>query len=384
MHLVFWLSFFLLAYVYVGYPILLGLLAKLFPRNHRSQEGFLPSITILISAYNEATVIGDKIENTLRLDYPKSLLEIIVVSDCSSDGTDKIVSEYAARGVRLIRQNVRRGKSCGLNLAVSQARGEVVVFSDANAMYRCDALQNFARHFADPKIGYVVGNAQYLEGLLVSQSARSEGLYGRLEIWLKRKESQFDSVVGGDGAIYAIRRELYSPLLSTDINDFVNPLQIIARGYRGLFDSSIVCFERAADTFGQEFRRKVRIVSRALNAVRRVPGVLNPLRNPRHFWMLASHKLLRWLGAFFLMSALLASLMQSSEAFYLWAAVGQIAFYLIALTGWRMQGRSQSLKLVSLVFYFCVVNLASLIGCVKCFRGNLSSTWTPFRSEIKT
>jgi cellulose synthase/poly-beta-1,6-N-acetylglucosamine synthase-like glycosyltransferase len=384
MHLVFWLSFFLLAYVYVGYPILLGLLAELFPRKHRSQEGFLPSITMLISAYNEAKVIGDKIENTLRLQYPKSLLEIIVISDCSSDGTDKIVSEYASRGVRLIRQSVQLGKSCGLNLAAAQARGEVAVFSDANAMYRCDALQNFARHFADPTIGYVVGNARYLEGSLVSPSAHSEGMYWRLETWLKRMESQFDSVVGGDGAIYAIRRELYSPLLPTDINDFVNPLQIIDRGYRGLFDSNIVCYEKAADTFGQEFRRKVRIVSRALNAVRRVPGVLNPLRNPRHFWMLASHKLLRWLSAFFLMGALLASLMQSSESFYRWATVVQMAFYLLALTGWTMQRRSQSPKLVSLVFYFCVVNLASLIGCLKCFSGNLSSTWTPHRSEIKT
>jgi cellulose synthase/poly-beta-1,6-N-acetylglucosamine synthase-like glycosyltransferase len=376
----FWVCVVVVAYVYAGYPILLGLLARLFPRNIHPVEEFCPSVSLLISVYNEAAVIRKKIGNTLQLEYPKSLFEIIVISDCSSDATDDIVSEYADRGVRLIRQSDRLGKSSGLNLAVPLARGEVVIFSDANAMYRADAVQNCVRHFVDPKIGYVVGNARYVESVGDSQSSQSEGLYWKLETWLKSKESDFESVVGGDGAIYAIRRQLYSPLLPTDINDFLNPLQIINCGYRGLFDSSVVCFEETADTFAQEFRRKVRIVSRALNAVRRAPGVLNPLRNPRHFWLLASHKILRWFAPFFLVGLVLTSLTMYRFIFYRWAAGAQIAFYLLALVGWGMQSRVRVPRPVSLACYFCVVNLASFIGCIKCLRGNLSGTWTPHRS----
>jgi cellulose synthase/poly-beta-1,6-N-acetylglucosamine synthase-like glycosyltransferase len=379
--LTFWCSALVVAYIYVGYPVLLGLLARLFPRSSRLEEGFRPSVSLLISAHNEAAVIRKKIENSLQLDYPKSLLEIIVISDSSSDATDEIVSEYAHDRLRLLRQNQRLGKSSGLNLAVPQARGEIIVFSDANAIYRPDVIQNFVRHFVDPKIGYVVGNARYLANDC-SQSAQSEGLYWRLETWLKSNESAFESVVGGDGAIYGIRRELYSPLLPTDINDFLNPLQIVDRGYRGLFDSNIVCYEEAADTFAQEFRRRVRIVSRALNAVRRAPGVLNPFRNPRHCWLLFSHKILRWLAPFFLASMLLASAALSAAPFYRWIAVVQIVFYLIALIGWCTQNLPRTPKVVSLAFYFCVVNLASFLGCIKCFRGNLSATWMPHRTEV--
>ena len=357
------------------------MLACLFPRTSHREKGFRPSVSLLISAHNEAAVIRKKIENSLQLNYPESLLEIIVISDCSSDATDEIVSGYADGHVWLIRQNQRLGKSSGLNLAVPQVRGEIIVFSDANAMYRPDAIHNLVQHFVDPKIGYVVGNARYMQSDC-SQSARSEGLYWRLETWLKSKESAFESVVGGDGAIYGIRRELYSPLLPTDINDFLNPLQIIERGYRGLFDSSIVCYEEAADTFAQEFRRRVRIVSRALNSVRRAPGVLNPFHNPRHWWLLLSHKIMRWLAPFFLVGALLASLALSAASFYRWAAAVQIVFYLVALIGWSTQNRPETPKLVSLAFYFCVVNLASFIGCIKCFRGDLSATWMPHRTEV--
>jgi len=381
-HVIFWTCVVLTAYAYVGYPVLLGLLASLFPRDNHPRNGIQPSVSLLISAYNESAVIRKKIENSLELVYPKSLQEIIVISDASTDSTDAIVSEYANHGVKLVRQTQRLGKTAGLNLAMLQAQGDIIIFSDANAMYRNDAVLNFARHFADPQIGYVVGNARYIQRASGSKSSQSEGLYWRLETWLKIKESAFDSVVGGDGAIYAIRRELYQPLLPTDINDFLNPLQIIVHGYRGVFDSEVVCYEETADTFAQEFRRKVRIVSRALNALRRAPGVLNPLHNARHWWLLVSHKLLRWFVPFFLLGALLSSLVLFATPFYRWGMAAQIAFYLLAAIGWCTQDRPWTPKVVSLAFYFCVVNLASFIGCLKCFRGNLSGTWMPHRTEM--
>jgi len=377
----FWTSAILVAYIYVGYPIALGILARLFPRASKSDEQFRPAITLLISAYNEAEVIREKIENSLQLRYPEKLSEIIVVSDCSSDATDEITREYASRGVRLIRQPERLGKSAALNLAVPLARGAVIVFSDANAIYQADVFEKFSRHFVDPRIGYVVGNARYLENKGDSQSSQSESLYWKLETWLKRTESRFESVVGGDGAIYAIRPELFTVLLPTDINDFLNPLQIVNKGYRGLFDPEVICYEETADTFSQEFRRKVRIVSRALNAIRRVPGILNPFVNFRHWWLLVSHKILRWFAPFFLIGLLAGSVALSGTPFYLYVAIAQGLFYSLALIGWALQSRPKVPKLISVSFYFCVVNLASFLGCIKCFSGDLSGTWMPHRTQ---
>lgn len=383
-HVLFWMSAALVAYVYIGYPLLLGVLARLTPRHHAFDESFRPAVSLLISAYNESAVIRQKIENSVQLKYPKQLFEIVVVSDCSNDGTDDIVSEYFSQGVSLIRQSSRMGKASGLNLAVPLARGEIIVFSDANAMYRPDVIERFVRHFADQKIGYVVGNARYYESATDSQSSQSEGLYWKLETWLKRKESQFESVVGGDGAIYAIRRQMYSPLRTTDINDFLNPLQIVALGYRGLFDPEVVCYEATADTFAQEFRRKVRIVSRALNAVTRATGVLNPFRNLRHWWLLVSHKILRWFAPFFLIVTFLTALALVRAPFFRWVLLAQVLFYLLAIAGWLLQNSPSSPKLLSTAFYFCVVNLASLLGCIKCLRRDLSGTWMPHRVEAQT
>jgi cellulose synthase/poly-beta-1,6-N-acetylglucosamine synthase-like glycosyltransferase len=380
----FWICGALLAYVYIGYPILIGFLAKFFPHRADSTGAFDQSVSLLISAYNESPVIAAKLENALALDFAGKRLEVIVVSDCSDDGTDEIVRGYADRGVRLLRQNQRLGKSAALNFAVPQAHGKILLFSDANALYQPDAVHQLVRHFADPRVGYVVGNARYCEKGTETPSAESEGLYWKLETYLKKWESLFGSVVGGDGAIYAIRRELYTPLLPTDINDFLNPLQIIVRGYTGVFEPAAVCYEEAADSFNQEFRRKVRIISRSLNALRRIPAVLNPLKNPRHWFLLVSHKLLRWFAPFFMIPLFAASLALWRTPLYRTAALLQAAFYGVALIGWKWEPKNRIGKIFSLPFYFCLVNLASLIGCLKCFRGDLSAQWAPPRQKVQS
>jgi len=381
--ILFWLCAALLAYVYLGYPVLVGILAKLFPQSAERMDIDQPSVSLLISAFNEAPVIASKIENALALDFPSDRLEIIVVSDCSDDRTDEIVQGFSNRGVRLVRQNQRLGKSAALNYAVTQARGRLLVFSDANAIYQRDAVRNLVQDFSIPKVGYVVGNARYYEKGVESASAQSEGLYWKLETYLKRKESLFGSVVGGDGAIYAIRREFYSPLLPTDINDFLNPLQIIVSGYKGVFEPAAVCYEEAAENFNQEYRRKVRIISRSLNALGRIPAVLNPLKSTRHWFSLVSHKLLRWFAPFFMIFFFAASLALWRSPFYRTFALLQLAFYFIALIGWRWRPANKLGKLLSLTFYFCMVNLASLVGCVKCFRGDLAGKWSPPRQKAQ-
>lgn len=385
LEIIFWLSAAVLAYVYIFYPLLLGFLARAFPQDRKSQaqrQGSpQPSVSLLISAYNEEEVLDEKLKNSLELDYPKQLLEIVVISDCSSDATDEIARKHFDERVKLVRLEERGGKTAGLNAAVPQAQGEILVFSDANAIYQQDAIQQLVGHFGNPRVGYVVGNARYVQKLDENRAAAAEGLYWKLETWLKKRESDFHSVVGGDGAIYAIRRELYQPLLPTDINDFLNPLQIIGRGYRGIFEPAAVSYEETAESFEKEFRRKVRIISRSLNAVGRAPGILNPFRGPRHWFLLVSHKILRWFAPVFMILAFALSFVLWSSPFYQALILLQLFFYLFALIGWSLQKKENLWRPFSLAFYFCLMNAASLMGCIKCFRRQLSGTWTPPRQN---
>jgi hypothetical protein len=188
-------------------------------------------------------------------------------------------------------------------------------------------------------------------------------------------------VVGADGAIYAIRRELYAPLRPTDINDFLNPLQIVDKGFVGVFEPTAISFERAAGSFEQEFRRKTRIISRSLSALARVPGVLNPFKNSRHWFMLMSHKVLRWFTPFYMMVLLAVSIMLCEMRMYGISAILQLSFYSFALVGWLSRGRLATLKVFYLPYYFCLVNLASLVGIFRYFSGDLRATWKPARHE---
>jgi len=380
----FWMAAVLITYVFVGYPLLLALLARTRLGVPPGVLGNLPRVTLLISAYNEKAVIEEKLRNTSASDYPRELLETIVISDCSDDGTDEIVLRHAPLRVSLVRLAERLGKSAGLNLGVQQASGDLLVFSDANAMYRQDALRMLVRHFSDPRVGYAVGSARYIEHAGQAASAESEGLYWKMETWLKQKESDFGSVVGGDGAMYAIRRELFTPLRPTDINDFLNPLQIIIRGYRGVYDRQAVCYEEAGDSFEKEFRRKTRIISRSLNAVCRAPGVLLPWTQPRHWIALISHKVLRWFIPLFLLVLFFASLGLRQTPFFAAVFWLQLTFYFLAVLGWYMEKGGKCPRVLYLPYYFCLVNLASLLGVFKFLTGSLSPTWQTIRQTSPT
>ena len=375
----FWFFGALILYVYAGYPLLLAFFARLFPQAKSKDIHFSPRASLLISAFNESQVISEKLENALTLGYPPGQLEIMVISDCSDDGTDQIVEGFVSRGVRLVRQTQRLGKTEGLNLAVPQARGDILIFSDANAIYQSDAVQQLVAHFVNNRVGYVVGNACYRQDAGQEASAESEGLYWKLETWLKQKESEFGSVVGGDGAIYAIRREFFSPLRSTDINDFLNPLQIVARGYRGVYERDAVCFEEAGESFDKEFRRKVRIIGRSLNALLRAPRVLLPWVQPRHWFALVSHKLLRWFIPLFLFAFFLCNVALVRSSFFQMTLGLQILFYACAGAGWALERRRKSLKIFYLPYYFVLVNVASLLGIFNLLTGSLSPTWQTIR-----
>jgi hypothetical protein len=196
---------------------------------------------------------------------------------------------------------------------------------------------------------------------------------------LKDRESNFGSVVGGDGALYAIRRELYEPLRSTDINDLLHPLQIILKGFRGVYEPTAICYESAGGSFEKEFRRKVRIVSRSFNAVRRAWPVLLPWNQFRHWACLVSHKLLRWMAPFFLIGLAVSTTLLWSDVLYRVAGLLQLSFYALGLIGWLTKGKGP--RFIYLPYYFCVVNLASFLGLLKSSGGSLSSTWQTVRQD---
>lgn len=385
---IYWLALVAVVYPYVGYPVVLWALTRL--RQPYTpmppDDAWLPPVSLMISAYNEGAVIAAKLANALALDYPPGKLQVVVVSDASSDGTDDIVRATAARDPRvmLYRQEERKGKTAGLNQGVQHATGDVVVFSDANAMYEPTAIRQLVAPLRDPAVGYVVGAAHYSDSDQ-GHAQESEGLYWRYELALKQMESACASVVGGDGAIYAIRRELYWPLREDDINDFVNPLQIVTAGYRGVFNPRARAWEESADSFAKEFRRKRRIVNRSWRAITRYGGALVRAGNTAFLFQLVSHKILRWFAMPFIVLLATTNLLlaiTTDGPFYSLSLIAIAVSAALGLSARRQLAQGANPPRVSYLFYyFYLVNIAALLGIWDESRGVRHSLWDHVRDK---
>lgn len=369
-------------YVYIGYPILLFILKSIFKFPHKIDDNYQPKVTLIISCFNEVDIIDEKIANSLNIDFPADLLEIILISDGSTDGTDEAIKKHTNDTLRLIRQEGRLGKTSGLNLAIPKAIGEFIIFSDANAMYKPDAIKKLIRNFADPQVGLVVGAAIYTDGS-DNSAAQSESSYWEYELSIKHWESQIHSVVGGDGAIYAIRKSLYDPLDAKDINDFVNPLEIISKGYRGIFDREAICLEETAGDFNKEASRKERIVNRSFIGLMKVKRVMNPFKTGFFAIEIISHKLLRWLIPFFLFGIAISSVIHSYEGNNLFQIfyVLEMLFLWLAIIGFLKQQQKQISPLFFFPYYFLMVNYFSMVGIIKALSGNIQVTWSSPRKN---
>lgn len=376
------LALFLTLYVYLGYPVLLVILDKILKGKPLNISPITPKVSMIISCYNEVDVIEKKINDCLAIDYPEDLIEFIFVSDGSSDGTDEIIKKYVGERVRLVRQEGRLGKTMGLNLAMKQAEGEIIVFSDANAMYKSDAIRMLTRNFYDENVGYVVGAAIYRDEK-ESVAGSSENAYWKYEIFIKKIESKLHSVVGGDGAIYAIRKKLYKEMKQEDINDFVNPLQIIGQGYRGIFDEEAICFEHTAGDFDKEGSRKKRIVNRSFTGLMNNSSVLNPFKSGFFALEIWSHKLLRWLVPFFLIVASVGTVVLSQYEvllFQVFLLLG-IIFTWFVLLGYWLKSSNFLPSLFLFPYYFYLVNYNSLLGVLQSLQGHVQVTWSTPRDK---
>ncbi|MPZ18382.1 MAG: glycosyltransferase [Luteitalea sp.] len=373
---VFWTLVAVLVYIYAGYPLVVWLVGRLFsqPVQRRDQ---LPTVSIIIAAHNEEATIERTLENKLGLDYPREQLEIIVVSDGSTDETDDIAAGFASQGVVCLRQDPRNGKTAALNLAAQRATGEILVFADANSLYERAAVRHLVANFADPSVGYVTGTLAY-QSSDGSMTASGCGLYMRYENFIRRSETRVGSVVGVNGGIDAVRRSLYEAMQPDDLPDLVLPLQVVKSGYRVVYEPAAMLAEHALGTPEDEYRMRVRVSLRSLWTIADMAGLLNVRRFGFFSIQLFSHKVLRYLAfVFILLLYACTLLLWNSGPLYQATFVAQTVCFVAAFFGYRAARRGVSSRFLAMPFYFALVNCAALHAAWKFLRGERPRIWTP-------
>lgn len=373
---IFWLFAAIVCYVYLLYPVLVRTLALVAGRRVRCRSGYLPTVTVLITAYNEEKSLASKLDNVLAVNYPAERLNVIVVSDASSDGTDELVQAYnKAQRVRLLRVEGRRGKTACQNAGVSQATGEIVVFTDATTRIQPDAIRAMMENFADPEVGCVAGTLVYL-GKEQNLTAAGGLSYWNYEVALRSAESRLGTLIGVSGCLYAVRRSVYCPIAPDLISDFVIAMRMRDQGLRTVLERRAVCYEGTLERSRQELSMRVRVALRSINAIVSERRFLNPFRDPAFAWRLWSHKLLRYATPYCLLLVLAASVVLDREPFYRLALLAQGLLVVVGITGFVLRGR---LGLLTKPYYFLLTNLASIIATVRYLRGERIVTWNPVR-----
>lgn len=375
---VFWTCVSLLAYVYIGYPLLVLLVSKLFPREF--ERGNLdPKVTVLITAFNEEAAIRQKLENALAMDYPSEKLEIIVASDGSTDNTDVIVREFASRGVKLFRQEGRVGKTTTQNNAILQATGDIVLFSDATTDYGRDVLRHVLPPFADESVGCVAGRLVYLDNERTNVGKGAQN-YWSYETLLKSAESSACSLIGASGCLYAVRREAYEPMYAEACSDFLICTMLYRKGLRSVFAPDAVCYEQTNRHAGDELRMRVRVISQTFTDLWRNRDMLNPFRGGFYAVELISHKLLRYAVPLILATLLIANILLAlTSSFYFAPLALQASFYILAFAGWMIERSGRPSGLLAMPLYFALANFASAVGFYKFLRGEKYARWEPIR-----
>jgi len=377
----FWLSAAALLYTYAGYPLLLTVVSTL--RSRRVRRGpYAPPVSVIITAYNEERDLAAKLENTLALDYPRELLEIIVASDCSTDRTDEIAHEFASSNVRLYRQPQRLGKTAAQNAAVEQARGEIIMFSDATSLYQENVIREILPNFADPTVGCVAGRLIYFDhsGSRVGRGARS---YWSYETFLKRHESRASSLIGASGCLYAVRRTAYVPLYHEACSDFIIATKMVEQGLRAIYEPNAICREETNRHADKELKMRVRVIAQTFTDLWRHRTMLNPFRSGFYAVQLFSHKVMRYLVPFFLMTIFTASAILARSSFYYRVMFAvQLAGYAGALIGWVLDRFGVRSRVLSLPQYFVLANVASLMALYQFLRGVRYAHWDPVREHL--
>lgn len=382
---IFWLLTGLVFYTYIGYGLVVALLVHLRPPRRELPplaDAELPALTMVIAAHNEERCIVGKLENCLQLDYPRARLNLIFVTDGSTDNTAALLTAYpvpAEVGYRVLHAPERRGKMAAMNRAMAHVQTPIVIFSDANTNLNEGALREIARHFGDSQVGAVAGEKRVRYGSNAGAEGVGEGIYWRYESRLKQLDADLYTVVGAAGELFAMRTALYEEMPGdTIIEDFNLSLRIAGHGYRVAYAPGAYAVEGHSASVGEEFKRKARNASGGIQAILRMPGLLNPLAHSWLTFQYFSHRVLRWtlaplaLPLIFLLNGWLA---RQRRGIYGLFMAGQVALYTMALLGRATEQVGYRVKLLYIPYYFCVMNCAVYVGMWRLLRGRQSAVW---------
>jgi cellulose synthase/poly-beta-1,6-N-acetylglucosamine synthase-like glycosyltransferase len=373
----FWLSFLALGYVYLGYAAIMRLLASLFGRPVRVGS-VTPSVTIVVTAFNEERGIQEKLRNLLSLRYPASLFDVVVASDGSTDRTDEIVRGEGNSRVRLLRVEGRVGKTQCQNQAVEACTSDIVVFTDATTVIDAGALEQLVRNFSDPEVGCVAAQLVYL-GKGANATAAGGTAYWGYEMALRAAESSLGSLIGVSGCLYAVRREAYREIRADLISDFVIAMRMRERGLRTVLEPKALCYEETLDRSAQELSMRVRVAIRSIAALVSERHMLNPARYGLFSIALLSHKALRYLSPLLWIVAVLSCLPLAGSPLYLAFLLGNALLFGAGIVGLCLHSRGAKLGPVGKAYYFLLTNLASLLAIFRYLKGERVRTWSPVR-----
>lgn len=384
-----WACLFIVTYTFVGYGMLLYVLIKIKrsfsrPKNFETDTA-LPTVTLLVAAWNEEATIIEKINNTLQLDYPKERLQIIFITDGSTDLTPDLISPY--KEIMLMHNAHRHGKMAAIKRAMPYVEGNIIVFSDANTFLNRAALLELVKHYQDKKVGAVAGEKRIIVNRHADASSAGEGFYWKYESKLKKWDYELYSNVGAAGELFSIRASLYEPIESdTIIDDHMIAMRIAEKGYLIAYEPAAYASETASENTTEELKRKIRIAAGGIQSILRLKVAANPFRYPVLTFQYLSHRVLRWtITPFLLVMALLANIWivsQHSNQFYTLLLTAQCAFYVLAFLGLLMERKNIRIKPLFIPYYFCMMNYAVAAGIVRYINQNQSAAWE--RSKRKS
>lgn len=379
----FWICLLLVLHTYLFYPLFLFAACAVVQaardfRYLRSRQDRrvvvtppepLPSASMVIPAYNEGPRLIDKLENIRQLDYPSDRLEIVFVSDGSTDETNLLLAQ-AAPAIKTVQLSTRSGKALALNRGVAEASHEILVFSDAATLLEPDAIRKLVRHFAQPAVGVVCGSLRFRA---TAESRQTEGVYWAYESILRLMEARLGATLTASGALYALRRVCY-PALSADmlVEDLLIPMNARRLGYRVLYDPEVIATDYAASSVAGEFTRRVRVATGSFLVIGRLLRIRLGAMTTFAF---LSHKVLRWILPFLLIGLIVSSAVLSARPFFRWALLAQVLFYVWAGLGFLLQRRVEGIRYALLAYYLLAIHLAFLVGFVRALTRRTESGW---------
>lgn len=382
MIIAFWISLFLIVYTFVGYGFLLFFLVKIkrifFKPFLFNTAEVLPTLTILIAAWNEEDIIEEKVFNTINLDYPNEKFQIIFITDGSTDQTADKIKKY--EGITLLHEDIRTGKMAAIKRAIPFVKNDILVFTDANTFLNRTALKELVKHYQNEKVGAVAGEKRIMVEELADASSAGEGFYWKYESKLKKWDYELYSNVGAAGELFSIRTALYQPIESdTIIDDHMIAMRIAEKGYIIAYEPNAYAMETSSANVKEELKRKIRMAAGGIQSILRLKRAANPFNNFILTFQYISHRVLRWtITPFLLVLAFLLNILiayNTSILFYKVLLFAQILFYLLSLTGFYFEAKNIKIKAFFIPYYFCVMNYAVLAGLLRYYKKNQSAAW---------